>query len=101
MSNLTVAETIIQQMGGLGKLRAMAGAHTFAADEKSIQFKFQGSRKANICRVELLPSDTYKFQLWKYNRRTFDSIRVYELNGVHWDALIDLFESETGLHLSL
>ena len=102
MSDLTVAHTILQQMGGSGKLSAMVGAHDFIGDDKSLQFSFKGSRKANKCRVVFdYTTDTYIFQLWKFNKRTYDMAKVYELELVYWDMLIDLFESETGLYLSL
>ena len=37
MSDLTVANTIIEQMGGAGKLTAMIGATYFAGTETSVQ----------------------------------------------------------------
>lgn len=101
MSDLTVANTIIQQMGGFGKLQAMVSANTFVGDDNSVQFKFKGCRKANICKVTLLPSDTYLFQLYRFNNKTFDLDKVYELEGAYNDMLKPVFESETGLYLSL
>ena len=102
MSDLTVAHTIIQQMGGFGKLKAMVGAYDFTGSDKSVQFSFKGSRKANKCRVVYdYGDDLYIFELWKYNKRTFEIKQVYELKGAYCDMLISLFESETGLYLSL
>lgn len=101
MSDLTVANTIIQQMGGFGKLSAMVDANTFVGSDNSVQFKFKGSCKANICKVTLDQMDTYTFQLYKFNNRTFDCPKVYEIEGAYCDMLISLFESETGLYLSL
>jgi len=101
MSDLTVATEIINQMGGFGKLQAMVSANTFLGDDNSVQFKFKGSRKANICKVTLLPSDTYLFQLYKFSPKNLDCSKVYELEGAYNDMLKDLFESETGLYLSL
>jgi len=102
MSDLTVAQTIITQMGGQRRLAAMVGASNFAGDNTSVQFSFKGSRKANKCRVEYdAGADLYTFQLWKWNKRTLDLSKVYELEGVYFDMLIDLFESETELYLSL
>lgn len=101
MSDLTVANEIIRQMGGQKRLAIMTGAHTFVADDNSVQFKFKGSRKANICKVTLDLMDTYTFQLYQFNNRTFDCPKVYELEGAYNDMLKSLFESETGLYLSL
>ncbi len=99
-----VANTIIEQMGGFGRLEAMASANNFSSLTGSglgISFHFKGSRKANICQVTLLPSDTYKFELFKFNRRTLDCPVVYEVEGIYDDVLKPIFEKETGLYLTL
>jgi hypothetical protein len=102
MADLTVATTIIEQMGGTRRLQAMVGAHDFLGDDKSAQFGFKGCRKANKCRVVYdYGSDLYTFELWHFNKRTFDFKKVFELDGVYWDMLKSLFEEETGLYLSL
>ena len=101
MADLTVATTIINQMGGFGKLRAMVGANGFVGDSNSVQFSFKGSRKFNKCRIILNANDTYTFELWKYNKRTLDMKKVYEIDNLYWDMLKPVFESETGLYLSL
>ena len=101
MNNLNVATTIINQMGGAGRLSAMVGASNFVGDTDSVMFSFKGCRKANKCRVTLLSSDTYKFELYKYSRKTFDCPVVYEADGIYWDMLKPVFERWTGLRLSL
>ena len=101
MANLTVANTILKQMGGAGKLSAMVSAHDFVGDKDSLQFGFKGSRKANKCRVILDPTDTYTLEFWKYNKRTFDIQQVGSFEGLYADMLKPVFESETGLYLSL
>ena len=102
MSDMRVANTIANQMGGVGRLQAMVGAREFLGSDDSLQFSFKGSRKVNKCRVVLdFASDTYTFELWHYNRRTFDMVKKYSLAGAYCDMLIDLFESETGLYLRL
>ena len=97
---MQVAETIIRQMGGFGKLTAMIGASDFAADETSVQFSFKGCRKANKCRVTLLADDTYRCELFRFDR-SFNMHTVYSQDGLYWDMLKPVFESETGLYLSL
>ena len=101
MSNLTVANTIIEQMGGAGKLTAMVGAKHFVGDETSVQFSFSGCRKANKCRVTLLPTDLYKMELLKVNKKTYDLEYLYNEEGLYWDMLKPEFEQVTGLDLSL
>ena len=103
MDGKQIAETIIQQMGGYGKIKAMVGGHTFVYDKDgSLSFHFKGSRKANICRVVYnVGSDTYTFQLYKFSKTTAKCPKIYELADVYFDMLIDLFERQTGLYLSL
>lgn len=101
MSDLTVANTIIEQMGGAGKLMAMIGAKYFVGDETSVQFSFKGCRKANKCRVTLLPNDLYRMEILKVNKRTYDLEYLYKEEGLYWDMLKPEFEKETGLYLSL
>ena len=101
---LSVANTIINQMGGANRLGAMIGANGFMANDDEcggLVFSFKSCRKANKCRVTLLDNDTYRFELLKFNRRTYDWPVVYELDNVYWDMLKSVFEKETGLYLSL
>ncbi len=101
MTDLTVPGIILQQMGGAGNLSAMIGATYFVGDETSLQFSFKGCRKANKCRVTLLPNDLYRMELLKVNKRTYDLEYLYEEEGLYWDMLKPVFENETGLDLSL
>ncbi len=101
MSELTVANIILQQMGGAGKLKAMVGAKYFAGTDTSLQFSFKGCRKANKCRVTLLPNDLYRMELLKVNNRTYDIKYLYNEEELYWDMLKPEFEQATGLDLSL
>lgn len=105
---MTVAETIIQQLGGYGRLRAMIGAYDFVAREDKetgrfihLTFKFKGSRKANMVTIELDPTDTYNVTFWKFNARTLDLKEVSRHTMIYASNLKTLFEHETGLYLSL
>lgn len=66
----------------------------------SFQFPNRMRSKPNYCKIVLDPSDTYTVtlgRLTKYgelkNEQTFE--------GIYADALIGLFERETGLYLTL
>lgn len=100
-----IAKTILSQMGGMGKLTAMIGANNFGFEEHagrvSLKFNFKGSRKHNICKIILDPDDTYTFEFWNLNMRTVTCNKTFEATGIYWDMLIDVFERETGLYLSL
>ena len=64
MTDPTIAKTIIEQMGGAGKIRAMVGVKTFVVSEDGVSFQFKGSRKMNCVKITLDPSDTYTMTLY-------------------------------------
>jgi len=95
----TIANTILDQLGGAGRLQAMIGAKHFLADDNSLAFKFPNRRGPNWVKITLDPSDTYTV--------TFGRIVKYELrssstvSGIQCGQLKSLFENTTGLALSL
>ena len=96
------AHTIIDQLGGMGKLTAMVGAYNFVALDSGLQFSFRGTRKANKCIVRYdQGSNLYTFELWQIYPKSNKIKKVYSLDGVYFDMLIDLFQDYTGLRLSL
>lgn len=105
MTDLTVAETIVRQMGGAKRLRLMVGAEQFLGSADRVQFKFKGSRKANSCVVILDPNDTYTMQLWRIRGPRAKAGKMLDLkfeeSRLYCDMLVSTFEGETGLYLSL
>jgi hypothetical protein len=93
-----IAQTIIDQLDGAGRLTAMTGAHSFLAMSAGIQFKFKGSQKANCMIVKLNPSDTYTVEFWRTGRA---AKHVLGVTSVYAEDLKPLFEQTTGLYLSL
>jgi hypothetical protein len=100
-NRLAVAETILRQMGGAGKLTAMIGAHTFVGSENSLTFKWKARAKdgANILRVTLDPSDTYTMEFFRYRSGKVKPLQSFE--GVYAEDLRRIFESTTGLYIRL
>jgi hypothetical protein len=69
-----IAQTILSQLGGSGKLKMMIGASNFTCGDKGqLSFKF----------------------------KKFRNEVVKEFNGVYNDQLIEIFEHFTGLTLSV
>jgi len=100
---MQVADTILRQMGGAGKLKAMINARSFIAldGEGGLKFRFSGCRKANTCVITHDSTyDVYTFRLYKLHR-DYTSELVYDLYSVYADMLVWTFERETGLDLSL
>ena len=100
MSDLTVANIIAQQMGGIRRLMVMVGASQFAGSEDRLQFSFKLCKKANKCVIRLDPDDTYTVQFWKISRKG-DCKLVSEQDGIYCDMLQGIFKDFTGLVLKL
>jgi len=100
MQGKDIATIIIQQLGGYGKLKAMINARNMAYDDNSLSFRFSGYRKAVFCRITLTSLDLYHMRLFKVDK--YGTIKTaFELGGMYNDMLIPVFESATGLRLSL
>ena len=100
-TNDQVAATIVQQLGGFGKLKAMIAAYSWTYDEKSVMFSFRGCRRTNKCRVTLDPSDTYTVEFFRYSPKHGTCDPVKNQNGVYCDQLSSFFRSTTGLDLTI
>ena len=99
MSDLTVAKTILEQLGG-NKFRVMVGAKNLVGSENSLSFKFMhNSSKSTICRVTLTPMDVYEVEF--SHIRNYDKIVDKTFDNVYNDSLVEIFEDYTGLHTSL
>lgn len=96
MSDLTVAKTILDQLGGTGVLTMMCGRKGYLGDKDSVSFKVgKNARGVTACRIVLLPSDTYQVTFFgrSYGIKS-------EHTDVYVDVLRDLFERETGMYLT-
>lgn len=99
---MNIPNTIIKQLGGYNRLKAMIGAHTFLYSEKDptwISFKFKGSRFFNYIKIQLNSLDLYDVELKKIWGDKFT--RETELNNLYNDQLKTTIEQETRLYLSL
>jgi len=100
-TDLTVANTILSQMGGTGRLTGMIGAHTYTGRENGVSFKFKCRAKngSNMFKVTLDPSDTYTIEFISVRGM---SVKVKEsLSDIYAEDLVRLFQDKTGLYLSL
>jgi len=100
-TNLEVANTILAQMGGTGRLSAMLGASSFfgTEDTASFRFKARARNKSNMVKVRLDPSDTYTVEFWTV--RGGKATKRSAHSDIYADGLKTLFTDETGLYLSL
>lgn len=94
-----IAKTIAAQMGGMNRLIAMTGAKNFGTNGNDLSFKFFGCKKYSHVKIELNTMDLYDVTFYKCGK--YEIKNKKEINGVYCDMLVDIFESETGLNLSL
>ena len=95
----SVAVEIIKQLGGAGKIMAMTGVKTFISESNAVSFRFKGSKKANWVKIKLNAMDTYDIEFKKIRGMNFPTTASFD--GVYNDQLKSIFESTTGLYLSL
>jgi hypothetical protein len=114
MNASNIAATTINQLGGRSRLSAMINAKHFysmepmegTGDHGGVTFQFSGCRKARVCHIWLESTDTYRMVLIKpaTSRQIMegkpDKI-AYKQSMLMADSLKEVFESQTGLRLSL
>lgn len=101
---MKVHEIIIEQMGGINRLVAMVGAHSFRYLEleqnTSLFFKFRMNPKMNTLKVTYdYAKDLYEMEFSKATPRNYKALHHY--TDVYAEDLIPIFESTTGLDLRL
>ncbi len=93
------ANIILEQMGGINRLRAMINLRDALATDDGVRFRFSGCQKANVATVDLNLMDTYDVALWQIKGRKCE--REGDLQGIYADQLAEVFEGMTGLRLSI
>lgn len=96
--NIEVANTILQQLGGRGRLSMMVGAYNFIALSNGVSFRIKNP-KANYVKIVLTPSDLYDLEVGRIRGSTYKV--VFEQRGIYVDMLKKSIEKATGMYLSL
>lgn len=97
MTDLIVAKTILEQLGG-NRFIVMTGAKKLIGSPDTLTFslpKDLTKNRINRCSIKLEPSDTYKVTF--YRQHGVKRQVINEVSDVYCDALITVFENETGL----
>lgn len=103
MTDLTVANTIVAQLGG-GRFRLMTGAKDFVGDKDGVSFRLPKAKDGiNIVRVKLTANDDYTVRFERLRKvgglPEFKVVR--EVEGVYADNLQEVFTNHTGLYTRL
>ena len=100
MSNLTVAKTILEHLGG-NKFCMMTGAKNLAGDENSLSMRIgRNSSNSNYLKITLNSMDLYDMKFCKLTRK-FEEKSVTEYSDVYNDMLTEVFEKHTGMYTKL
>lgn len=97
---MTVATTILQQLGG-GQFAAMVGLRDVIAHPMGVQFSIGEGAACGISKVRifLTPSDVYTMEF--FSKRKGEWVSVQQYDEVYCDMLQDLFEQTTGFYCTL
>ena len=100
MSDMRVAETILEQLGG-NKFRMMTGAKNLGGTENSLSMRIgRNSSNSNYLKITLNMMDLYDVKFSKLTRK-FEEKSVTEYNDVFCDSLVEVFERHTGMYTKL
>ncbi len=93
-----VARTILQQLGGAGRLNAMTGAYNFIDRGNGLSFKIKNQR-ANYIKITLNSKDLYDVEVGRIRGNTYKVVKT--ANDLYFDQLKPFLEEATGMYFSL
>jgi hypothetical protein len=92
MSNLAVANTILEQIGGR-RFIIMTGATNFLGDQTSLRFRIPRAQNGiRFIKVTLTPMDTYLMEFLGVQGNVIEKV-----DDVYFDQLEEIFSKYTGL----
>ena len=110
----SVADTILKQLGGGSRLKAMIGARDIFSDDggKALVFKFPNKKKSgpNYVKIKLTSKDLYDIEFGRITMKKDPDWpgvkmpsykKLKRIDDIYADQLVDIFERETGLYLKI
>ncbi|RLB66575.1 MAG: hypothetical protein DRH08_05805 [Deltaproteobacteria bacterium] len=98
MDHMTALAQLTQNQNPIGTLRAFLGAYDFHKSDKSVGFKFKGSKVASHVKIELNGGDLYNVKFVKIWGTKL--LKEKEYTDMYAEDIKGLFENHTGLYLS-
>ena len=100
MSNLQVAETILEHLGG-NKFCVMTGAKNLGGTEDSLSMRIgRNKTSSNYLKITLNMMDLYDVRFSRVTKLGSER-SVTEYNNVYNDSLVEVFEKHTGMYTKL
>tara|TARA_B100000674_G_C37843568_1_gene916508 strand:+ start:562 stop:1263 length:702 start_codon:yes stop_codon:yes gene_type:complete len=78
LKEASVAQTILKQLGGARRLKAMINASNFIDGGKYLTFKFSMGKKKAFCKITLTSLDLYDMEIFSIRRPRGQKITVTE-----------------------
>lgn len=107
MADMTVANTILAQLGGR-RFKVMTGASSFCGSENSLSFRIPQVHNARTgksiagVRIELTPADVYRMVFIGKTGPNFGDIGEVDVReDIYCDQLQEVFTRVTGLYTHL
>jgi hypothetical protein len=102
MSDLTIAKTILDQLGGK-RFLVMTGAKQLVGSPASLSMRLNSvneeRKRVNYVAITLDPSDTYTLVAGYVRGTTFTE--VFKRDDVYCDQIQEIFTKATGLYTHL
>lgn len=104
MADLTVANTILEQLGGR-RFLAMTGAKNLVGGDRRLTFrlpsaKCDGKRLSGMW-ITLADDDTYTLEAVRFDRASAEHKILGRREGIYCDELQEAFTALTGLYTRL
>ena len=100
MSDMKVAKTILEQLGG-NKFRMMTGAKNFVDCGDALSMRIgRNKTSSNYLKITLNMMDLYDVRFSRVSLKGGER-SVTEYNNIFNDQLVEVFEKHTGMYASL
>lgn len=101
MSDLTVSQTILEQLGG-GRFIAMTGAKQFIGSATTLSFRVPKAKDGITgVRITLTPMDLYDVEFLRLRGVVAEPDVVAKVQGAYAEDLRRVFTAHTGLDTTL
>jgi len=89
MSNLQIANTIKEQLMGMGATKVMSwGANTWQGGKDFLQFKVQGFKFKGVVKITLHPCDYYIIEFFK--PKQIEAVKKVDM--AYFDEMVDIID---------
>lgn len=93
-----IAETILSQIGGMGRVKMMTGGYNFVALKNGVSFRIK-NRGANFIKITLNSRDLYDVEIGRIFSGNYKVVKTFE--DVYFDQLYEVLYEGTGMYFKL